>query len=512
MRVAGILVNYRTAEMTACATAALLEDLEEVGPHHVYVVDNDSRDGSVECLQREARARGFSDRVTVIAAPRNGGYGYGINLATAHALARQDPPDYVYVINSDAFPDRGALARLCAFMDENPETGIAGGLIHGPAGEYQGAAFRFPTVWSELDGTLGLGVVSRLLERFIVARPLPRGDCEVDWLPGTSMIIRREAFEHAGPFDEGFFLYFEETDFCRRLRSAGFLCHYVAGASFTHIGCVSTGMLDHSRRMPRYWFESRHRYFVKHHGLPYAVLCDAAWAVGFVLGGAKRRLQGRRSSHERPHMLRDFLSASARDLILRRALGAGTERSGGEPLPQSTQTDERAADEMPLLELILEDFATHGRDPLQPGFWGVLSHRIGRRARASRVLPARIAGAGVYHGLSTAVDWMWGISLPRSVKLGRRVRLWHSGCMLLRAREIGDDAHIRHATTFGPVRAARPHELPVIEARADIGSGVCVLGGVTVGHDALIGANSVVMKNVPPRATVLGVPARVVPI
>jgi serine O-acetyltransferase len=121
-----------------------------------------------------------------------------------------------------------------------------------------------------------------------------------------------------------------------------------------------------------------------------------------------------------------------------------------------------------------------------------------------------------YATMFTGVDWIWGIHLPRSVELGRRVRLWHNGCMLLTARSIGNDVHIRHDTTFGSLRSLRrgeddPQALPMIEDRADIGSGACVLGGVRVGHDAVIGANSVVLKNVAPNSTVLGVPARLVP-
>jgi serine O-acetyltransferase len=124
-----------------------------------------------------------------------------------------------------------------------------------------------------------------------------------------------------------------------------------------------------------------------------------------------------------------------------------------------------------------------------------------------------VALGAAYKTMFTAVDWMWGIHLPRSVELGRRVRLWHNGCMLLMARSIGNDVHLRHDTTFGPLRgtASTPENLPVIEDRADIGSGACVLGAVHVGHDAVIGANTVVMKNVQPHTTVLGVPARMVP-
>ena len=87
MKIAGIIVNYRTAELTAQATNALLGDLARVGSSHLFVVDNDSRDGSYESLRAAAKRDGWAERVTIIAAPRNGGYGYGINLAVRQALA-----------------------------------------------------------------------------------------------------------------------------------------------------------------------------------------------------------------------------------------------------------------------------------------------------------------------------------------------------------------------------------------------------------------------------------------
>jgi serine O-acetyltransferase len=176
-------------------------------------------------------------------------------------------------------------------------------------------------------------------------------------------------------------------------------------------------------------------------------------------------------------------------------------------------TDGRPAEELGLRELLAEDFATHARDLLQPGFWAVAAHRVGRRATNVEMRPARLALEAAYKMAFTGIDWIWGINLPRSVELGRRVRLWHNGCMLLNARSIGNDVHIRHDTTFGPARGTdgTAGTLPVIEDRADIGSGACVLGGVRVGNDAVVGANTVVLKNVPPHATVLGVPARMIP-
>jgi serine O-acetyltransferase len=116
--------------------------------------------------------------------------------------------------------------------------------------------------------------------------------------------------------------------------------------------------------------------------------------------------------------------------------------------------------------------------------------------------------------LSTAVDWLWGINVPRTTRLGRRVRIWHNGSIVLNARAIGNDVQLRHDTTLGPVRMSdrhRPEQLPVIEDGADVGSGACILGDVTLGKGAMVGANSVVLRSVPAGATVFGVPAKVVP-
>jgi serine O-acetyltransferase len=165
---------------------------------------------------------------------------------------------------------------------------------------------------------------------------------------------------------------------------------------------------------------------------------------------------------------------------------------------------------MPLLELLAEDFTTHDRRWTSPGFWAVAAHRLEHHADTIPPGWARRVLCVPPRALSVAVDWMWGIQIPRDLVLGRRVRLWRSGGMVLKARRIGDDVQIRHDTTLGPLRAndPLPDSLPVIEDRVDIGSGVAILGGVVVGHDAVIGHNSVVLGNVPAGSRMVGVPAR----
>lgn len=313
MRVVANVVNYRTPELAAKVVTALLAQLRPLGAHRLYLVDNASGDHSLEHFRLAAESEGWGTSVSVIASERNGGYGYAVNLAFKQAQTQTDLPDYLYVLNSDAFADEGTLARLVAFMDANPRVGIAGSRIHDPDGPTQVAAFRFPTILGELEQAMHLGLATRLLRNQQISMPEPAASCEVDWISGTSMLIRPQVFEQSGLFDEGFFLYFEETDFCRSAKRAGWKVCFVADAPVTHLGSVSTGMTDSSRRIPRYWFDSRHRYLLKHHGRVYTTLCDGAFVVGTALCRIKERLL-RGGGKDRPHVIRDLVASSVRDL------------------------------------------------------------------------------------------------------------------------------------------------------------------------------------------------------
>lgn len=162
-----------------------------------------------------------------------------------------------------------------------------------------------------------------------------------------------------------------------------------------------------------------------------------------------------------------------------------------------------------LLGLLAEDYRTHDRKLLEQGFWAVAVHRLGNWSMGLPRL-ARPPFTILYRLSYRFVEWTCGISLPRTTRLGRRVRLWHHSGMLLVARSIGDDVHIRQNTTFGMARRGGEADIPVIGDRVDVGCGACVLGAVTVGADSVIGANAVVLADVPPRSVVVGVPARVV--
>ena len=160
--------------------------------------------------------------------------------------------------------------------------------------------------------------------------------------------------------------------------------------------------------------------------------------------------------------------------------------------------------------LLFEDLHTFDGNIFDPGFWAIALHRYGNWRMAIRPRFLRMPFSLTHRSLSWLVELLGGIHLPYTVRLGRRVRIWHHGGIVLHARSIGDDVHIRHNTTFGIASRDRLRAIPTIESRVDIGCGVCVLGHVTIGHDSQIGANAVVVTDIPPYSTAVGVPAHVI--
>lgn len=304
--VLGVILNWRTADMTRRAVDAALVAMEGV-EGALVVVDNDSQDGSFDAL---SAAFAGHPRVRVIQSGRNGGYGAGNNVGIRAGLPGGAAPDYVYILNSDAFPAPDAIRVLRDHLDTHPNVGFAGSHIHGPDGQAHTTAFRFPSALGEFEGAARTGPISRLLARWIVAPPLPTRTQPVDWLAGASVMMRRSVLDQIGLFDEAFFLYYEETDLCRRAARAGWPTVYVVESRVMHIGSVSTGMKAW-KRVPDYWFRSRRHYFEKNHGRAYAWLATALHLTGIGVYGL-RVLAGRRERHWPPYFLRDLVKHTVR--------------------------------------------------------------------------------------------------------------------------------------------------------------------------------------------------------
>jgi GT2 family glycosyltransferase len=307
-----VIVNYRTPELCLDCLRSLEQERRSLPGLRVHLVDNCSGDHSVDVLRAGIDANHWSDWVVLLPQDRNGGFAFGNNAGIRPALFSEDPPKYFHLLNPDTIVRKDGVYQLVNYLECNPEVGIAASSLEDLEGNRRVVSFRFPSVLSEFDSGLRLGVVSRLLEPYLVSPARrPTNPCPTDWASGASLMVRRETLTRVGLMDEGFFLYFEETDFLRRAARHGHPCHYVPDSRIVHLVGKSTGLGGNSpaQRRPAYWFESRRRYFSKHHGKLYAAAADLAFVAGRSLYEARRRIS-RRPDHDPPHLLEDFVAHS----------------------------------------------------------------------------------------------------------------------------------------------------------------------------------------------------------
>ena len=293
-RVTVIIVSYQTAELTIACLESLTAERDAAGIDlQAVVIDNAS--GDSPAVAHAIGTRGWQSWVTLVTAPRNGGFAYGNNLGFAEAC-RLRTPDYFHLLNPDTRITPGAVSTLVQFLDSHAEVGMAGSSFKNGDGTDWPIAFRFPSLLSEVEGGLRFSLVSTLLDRWRVARVMTPALQPIDWGAGASIMIRREVLEAIGGLDENYFLYFEETEFCWRAKRAGYPMWYVPQSSVIHIAGQSTKVTERGatvKRLPRYWFESRRRYFLTTAGLRRAILIDIVAIVATALGSLRLILQGR---------------------------------------------------------------------------------------------------------------------------------------------------------------------------------------------------------------------------
>lgn len=307
-----IIVNYRAPDHVVACLDSLASEVSGIEGCQVVVVDNDSLDGSFEKISNVVSSNEWGSWASVIQSEYNGGFSYGNNYAIRQALGSSSPPAYFHLLNPDTEVRKGALVELKNFMDENPSAGIAGGSFENEDGSDWNTAFRFPTIISELDRGLRLGLVTKLISNYVVAMEMPSENAKVDWVSGASFLIRAKVIDDIGLMDEEFFLYYEETDFCFNAQKSGWQCWYVPSSRVMHAAGVTTGINElevQKRRMPQYMFDSRKHYFIKNHGWLYAACADFIWISAYVTWCVRRVVQ-RKPKRDAPYLLRDAIRNS----------------------------------------------------------------------------------------------------------------------------------------------------------------------------------------------------------
>jgi N-acetylglucosaminyl-diphospho-decaprenol L-rhamnosyltransferase len=262
-----IIVNWNVRDM-------LRDCLKSLKAYHgtlqieIIVVDSASSDGSIEMLRQE-----FPE-VRVIAEAENIGFVRGNNLGLEAAQGR-----YLLLLNPDTRVHHHALAILAETLDANPHIGIVGPQTLNTDGTHQSTRRRFPTLWlSMIDNT---ALAERLQDHFYVREMPDDGVYEVDWVQGSALMARREVYAAIGGLDPTYFMFYEELDWCRRAKAAGWSVMYVGRSVITHYGGGSTSQVV-TRKHVHYQHSKLH-YFRKFHGLLAALFLRLALILNYTL-------------------------------------------------------------------------------------------------------------------------------------------------------------------------------------------------------------------------------------
>jgi len=297
-----VIINYCTPDLVAGALASLENELDHERDV-VAVVDNLSPDSSLETLRPLLKDSRYSQWCRLIEAPENGGFSYGNNVGIKAFDAR-----YYLLLNSDAYLRPGALAAFLRACDQHPEAGLISPRLEWPDGRAQISCFRFHSPFSELIDAAETGPVTRLLSRWDVPIPVTDEPGWPQWTSFACILLRRELYDAIGPMDEGYFLYYEDVDYCRSASNAGFRVLNWPDAHVVHLRGGSSEVKSSQasrKRLPGYYYRSRSRYFNKFYSPAGMVVANLCWNAGYVLAWLRQRL-GSKSTHVAASAWRDI--------------------------------------------------------------------------------------------------------------------------------------------------------------------------------------------------------------
>jgi N-acetylglucosaminyl-diphospho-decaprenol L-rhamnosyltransferase len=258
-----IIVSWNVADLLDACLKSIYSHLDAASQPNattpsteVIVVDSGSTDGT------PARVRQNFPQVELIALDENVGFTRANNIGLERARGR-----YLFLLNPDTVVIGDALARLVAFMDATSDAGMCGPHTLNSDGTTQSTRRRFPNFWIGLFESTWLQPYApkRLLDSYyIVNGNGVHETLDVDWVQGSALMARREVYEQIGGLDEGFVMFSEELDWCRRARDAGWRVVYVGEAEIIHHGGKSTEQVV--ARTHILFQQSKLRYFRKYHG------------------------------------------------------------------------------------------------------------------------------------------------------------------------------------------------------------------------------------------------------
>jgi len=266
-----------TVSIVSWNVKKLLEEcLESIFKHtkgityEVFVSDNDSTDGTIEMVRARFPEVKLIDN--------------GVNLGFPKAnnkVIKVSKGRYVILLNPDTVVTPGSFATLVKFMDDHPEAGAVGPLLEYPDGSFQPSCRAFPTLETEFYRMLFFDQLfpkSRIFGKYMMSYWYPHNDVrEVDQPMGAALLVRKEVIDRVGMMDENIFFLFDEVDWCKRIKDAGWTIFFTPEAKIIHHKNKSFSQLKSLKASwgaMKIWRGSRNYYFRKHHGILSVILIN----------------------------------------------------------------------------------------------------------------------------------------------------------------------------------------------------------------------------------------------
>ncbi len=289
IQISVVIVNFRTPDFVCACLASLLPQLNGLSAK-VVVVDNHSGDESAERIATWLSANDENGTVELIRSGVNSGFAGGNNTGI-----RALRSSLYLLLNSDTLVRPGAIESMLATAQRFPTAGLISPRLEWPDGRGQESCFRLHTPFSELIRASQTGLIERVLSRYIITLPVQTEIARPEWTSFACVLVRDEVFSQIGMLDEGYFMYFEDVEFCHRARKAGWDIAHNPDARVVHLRGGSSPVKENTRqkkRLPKYFYESRTRFFFQLYGWFGLTAANLMWWAGRLVSKS-RQLLGR---------------------------------------------------------------------------------------------------------------------------------------------------------------------------------------------------------------------------
>jgi GT2 family glycosyltransferase len=275
-----IIVNYKTPHMVIdCIQSMDIVELQKLDAH-ILVVDNHSCDQSIGTIEHLLDKR-YESFVTLVESPKNEGFSAGNNFGIHRLKA-----EYYLLLNSDTLIHPGAILQLVETLRNNPQYALASPRLEWSDGTPQESCFRFHRPVSEMIQSAATRPISKLLHKYIVPMKVADETTCPEWTSFACVLMRADVFAAVGHLDDGFFMYYEDVYFCQKARNAGFKVINNPQARVIHLRGGSSPVKANSsqrKRLPRYYYESRTRYFYQVFGRSGLLAANIFWTLGWMV-------------------------------------------------------------------------------------------------------------------------------------------------------------------------------------------------------------------------------------